>query len=85
MTLTPEQLAVEPVSSWGKKPLYAAKIGTTASNLIMVRRVRRFYINQQIFFATLSDVEGMSIGCTPRWSSGRIWKIDGGRLFVERF
>lgn len=76
---------VRPISRWGRQPLYSAKIGTTASNLIMVYRVRKFRVNQQIKFATISDVEGMSKGCTPRWSSGRIWKIESNRLFVERF
>lgn len=76
---------VTPVSNWGRKPLYAAKVGTTASNLIMVYRVRRFRVGQQIMFATLSEVEGMSVGCTPAWRSGRIWKIESNRLFVERF
>ena len=76
---------VEPISRWGRQPLYSAKIGTTASNLIMIRRVRRFHVNQQIYFATLSEVEGMSVGCTPQWRSGIIWKIEDNRLFVNRF
>lgn len=76
---------VQPISRWGRKPLYSAKVGTTSSNLIMVYRVRKFHINQMIQFATLSEVEGMSIGCTPKWRSGRIWKIEANRLFVERF
>lgn len=78
-------VAIRPVSFWGRKPLYAAKVGTTASNLIMVRRVRNFHVGQQIMFATLSEVEGMSVGCTPAWRSGNIWKIEANRLFVDRF
>lgn len=76
---------VTPISYWGRKPLYSAKIGTTASNLIMVRRVRKFHVGQSIMFAAISDVQGMSIGCTPAWRSGNIWKIEANRLFVERF
>lgn len=76
---------VQPISWWGRKPLYSAKIGTTSSNLIMVRRVRRFRVGQSIMFAAIADVEGMSVGCTPPWRSGNIWKIENNRLFVERF
>lgn len=78
-------LTVAPISHWGRQPLYSAKVGTTASNLVMIRRVRRFSVGQQIFFATLSEVEGMSVGCTPHWRSGHIWKIESNRLFIERF
>jgi len=80
-----ERIDVQPISRWGKQPLYSAKIGTTASNLIMVRRARRFFVNQHIYFAALSEVEGMSVGCTPRWRTGYIWKIESNRLFIERF
>jgi hypothetical protein len=80
-----QRVDVQPISRWGRQPLYSAKIGTTASSLIMVRRVRRFYVKQHIFFAALSEVEGMSVGCTPKWCSGYIWKIEANRLFVERF
>lgn len=76
---------VRPISRRGRKPLYSAKVGTTASNLVMICRIRRFRVDQMIMFATLAEVEGMSVGCTPHWRSGRIWKIENNRLFIERF
>lgn len=80
----PVMYEVCPVSYWGKRPLYQAKVGTGPSDLIMVKRVRNFYVGQCIKFARLADVRGMCVGCPPQWVGGYIWKIESERLFVER-
>ena len=77
-------MKVEPIDNWGNKPLYLAKVGSGPSDLIMVKRVRDFFVGQHILFARIDDVRGMCIGCTPNWSHGLIWKIEDDRLFVER-
>lgn len=68
--------------SWGRFPLYSAKIGTGPSNCIIVKRARRFFVGQRIEYSTLNDLQGRSTGCTPTWTSGVIWKIEGDRLYV---
>lgn len=75
---------IYPVSNWGRKELFQAKVGTLSSTLVMVRRIRKFHVGQFIRFAELKDVDGMSIGCTPPWRGGVITRIDGNRLFIER-
>lgn len=72
------------INHWGRQPLYQAKIGTLPGSLIMVRRARKFYVEQRIEFAELDDVRGMSVGMSPKWQHGIIWKIEGNRLFVNR-
>ena len=74
---------VRPALWRGKRPLYAAKIGTHGSTLILVKRARRFQIGQRIQFAELSDVSGMAVGMAPRWRHGIIWKIEQEWLFVN--
>jgi hypothetical protein len=73
---------VMPVDRWGRHPLYQAKVGSGPSDLIMVRRARKFRVGMNIHFATISDVRAMSTGVTPKWRSGNIWKIEDNRLFV---
>lgn len=75
--------AVTPISRWGRQPLYLAKIGTGPSDLIMVKRQRKFRVGQRLQFATIEDVRGMCVGCTPRWRGGIAWKIEDNRLYVE--
>lgn len=75
---------VFPVSNWGRKQLYQAKVGTLGSTLVMVRRVRKFHVGQSIRFAELKDVDGMCVGCTPSWRGGVIHRIDDNRLYIER-
>lgn len=74
---------VQPAGRWGRRPTYAAKVGTFGSTVIVVKRARRFKVNQRIEFAELTDLDGMSVGCTPKWRHGLIWKIEGDRLFVN--
>jgi hypothetical protein len=80
----PELIEIEPEGRWGKQPLYPAKIGTFSSTHVMVKRVRKFHVEQRIQYCELKSVQGMSTGCTPPWKTGRIWLIDGGRLFINK-
>ena len=50
----------------------------------MIKRIRKFQEGQRIEFCDTKDLRGMSTGCTPPWKSGRIWKIDGDRLFISK-
>lgn len=77
-------IEIKPVSKWGKRPLYAAKIGTYGSALVLVKRVRKFYVGQQIKYADSNSLRGMSVGCMPNWQNGRIWLIEDNRLFITR-
>ena len=74
---------VMPISNWGRQPLYQAKIGTGPSALIMVKRQRKFHVGQRLKLAAREDVRGMCVGCTPKWRSGIVWKIESDRLYVE--
>jgi hypothetical protein len=72
-----------PVSYWGRKPVYLAKVGTGPSTLVLIKRVRKFKVGQYIYFCNRRDVEGMRVGTTPRWKSGHIYDIRGTMLFIE--
>jgi len=76
-------IELQPVSRWGRFPLYQAKVGTGSSTTIMVKRQREFFVGQRMQFAERSDVEGMCVACTPKWRDGSVWKIEDGRLFVN--
>lgn len=51
---------------------------------MVVKRDRKFYVGQFIYYANEYDLRGMSTGCTPPWERGRIWKIEDNRLFINR-
>jgi len=80
-----EKVEITPTAYWGKRPLYSAKVGTGASNLVVIYRIRKFHINQKIKFCIESDVRGMRSEASLPWCSGRIYDIRGERLFIERF
>jgi hypothetical protein len=75
---------LKPTDRWGRHPLFQAKVGTFSGTLVMVKRVRDFELNQRIDYCEITDVDGMSTGCTPPWKHGIIWKIDGDRLFISK-
>lgn len=76
---------MEPAHYRGRQPVFYAKVGTTSSNLVLIKRARAFYAGQTIEFVTLSECEGQSIGVAPSWRGGLITKIDGNRLFIDRW
>lgn len=69
---------------FGRFQYYQAKVGTHSATLIIVKRVREFFVGQRIDFAEHCDLQGMCQGVTPRWRSGIVWKIEFDRLFVDR-
>jgi hypothetical protein len=77
-------MKIKAIGRHGKRPTYQAKIGTMPSSVIVVRRLRDFSVGQRIEFAELDDMRGMSVGCTPVWKHGVIWKIEFDRLYVNR-
>lgn len=76
-------VSVESYGHRGHRPIYAAKIGTGPSASIVVKRARKFYVGQPIEFADTWELRGQSVGCTPRWKPGRVWKIEDNRLFID--
>jgi hypothetical protein len=81
--MKPERLRIAPVSSWGRLPLFRAKVGTGPGTLVLIRRVREFYVGQDLKFCKHTAVEGMCKGCTPPWVSGHVYDIKGDLLFIE--
>jgi hypothetical protein len=79
-----EAVRIEPVGRWGRHPEYLAKIGTFSGAIVLIKRVRKFLEGQRIEFCDTKDLRGMSTGCTPTWQSGKIWKIDDGRIFITK-
>lgn len=77
-------MKIEPLGNWGKRVTFLAKIGTFSSAEIVVKRKRDFNVDDRIEFADTKDLRGMSVGCTPQWQVGRIWKIEGDMLFISR-
>jgi hypothetical protein len=81
-------IELDPVGRHGRKPIFAAKIGTMGSSCVIVKGASEkrcgFAINQRIEFADTSDMHGMSVGVTPKWLTGRIWLIENNRLFINR-
>jgi hypothetical protein len=75
---------LEPIGRWGKHPTFAAKIGTYSSACVLIRRKRQFREGDALYFCDERDLKGMSKSCTPVWKFGRIWKIEGDRLFISR-
>jgi hypothetical protein len=59
-------------------------VGTFSGCIVLIKRVRKFLEGQRIEFCDTKDLRGMSTGCTPKWEAGKIWKIDGGRLFISK-
>lgn len=77
-------MKIVPIGSWGRYKTWVAKVGTLPSSLILIRRSRDFCAGQRIWFCDEWDLQGTSKGCTPRWESGHIDKIQGNLLFVSR-
>jgi len=67
---------VRPQDRWGKFPTYLAKVGSGCSCLILIKRVREFWVGQQIQYCREDDLRGMSVGMAPKWRIGEIWKIE---------
>jgi len=78
-------MRMESIKSWGRYPLFSAKVGTTSSNLVVIYRTRDFKIGQRIKFATIDELRGRSKSCSPRWNGGIIDDIREGMLFISRF
>ena len=78
-------IEIQSIGWWGRFPLYQAKVGTGSSDCIIVRRVRKFRVGMFIKFARRSDVRSMCVGCTPKWHSGLISRLDNDRIFVDYF
>jgi hypothetical protein len=76
-------IAIQTVGRWGRRPLYAAKIGSGSSACVVVKRARKFAVEQRIEFANERDLRGMSTGQTPKWRVGYIWLIEDERLFIR--
>ena len=74
---------VTPIGRWGRRPTYSAKVGTRGSTVVLVKRVRSFFVGQRIEYCETSDLCGMSVACTPTWRKGIVYRIDGNRLFIE--
>lgn len=75
---------IEPVGKWGKYNEYLAKVGTFSGCIVLIKRVRKFLEGQRIEYCDTKDLRGMAKGFPPKWESGRIWKIEDGRLFISK-
>jgi hypothetical protein len=77
---------VEAIDSWGKRPVYRARIINTTTDGIVVKSGRVLEVGKRISFATLSDLEALGRKPDPKfkWRSGVIWRIDKGCLHLTR-
>lgn len=68
------RIEVPPATYRGKRPVFAAKIGTHPGTLIVIRRhrQRRFKIGDYIRFFELSSTVGMRKRATPEYHGGFI-------------
>lgn len=76
-------IVVSPIGRWGRFPTFAGKVGTGSSCCLLIKRARRFYVEQRIEFAMEHELRGCSTGMSFRWHVGIIWKIEDERLFVN--
>lgn len=78
-------VVIHPASEkWGRFPMFFAKVGTGPSDLVIVRKVRKFFVGQRINFVRSDDVKGMKKGSSPDWwRVGIVWKIEDNRLFIS--
>jgi hypothetical protein len=79
-----EAIRIEPIGYWGRRPEYLAKVGTFSGCIVLIKRARKFLEGQRIQFCDTKDLRGMSQSCTPKWESGKIWKIEDGRMFISK-
>lgn len=77
-------VTLDSIGRWGRFPTFEAKIGSTSSCCVLVRRARAFYVDQGIDYCDEQDLQGMSKSCTPTWQRGHIWKIEANRLFINK-
>ncbi len=77
-------MKLEAIGHWGSKLGFSAKIGTMPGTIALVNRTRDFEVGKLIKYCDIDDVKGMSTSCAPRWSVGKIWKIENNRLYLER-
>lgn len=75
--------AIPSVGSWGRLPTYQAKVGTGSSCCVVIKRARKFHVEQRVEFADIEDLRGMCVGMAPKWRPGLIWKIEDDRLFIS--
>lgn len=80
----PVAIAIAHCGFRGKRPIYAAKLGTGASTSIVVKRARKFFAGQTIEYAETWDLRSQSIGVTPKWKTGLISSIQNDRLFISK-
>lgn len=76
-------VSIVAVDARGRLPVYKAKVGTMPGSLIVVRRDRTFWVGQCIKFAETHALRGQSIGVTPAWRNGSVWKIEDDRLYLN--
>lgn len=82
-------IVVTPVDTWGRRPLFQAKVGTLSGSLVLVKRARRrgqpFEEHERIEFIELNELQGTSKSmlCVP-WHAGYIWKVEDNRIFINR-
>lgn len=81
--MTDQHITVEPIGQWGRFPTFAGKVGTHSSCCLLIKRVRKFHVEQRIEFAIEHELRGCSKGIAPRWKTGIIWKIEDDRIFVN--
>jgi hypothetical protein len=80
---------VTPVDSWGRRPLFQAKVGTLSGSLVLIKRARRagqgFEVDERVEYVEWGALQGMSKSMSPHnWHPGCIWKIEDNRLFINR-
>jgi hypothetical protein len=76
-------VAIEPTLFFKERPLYSAKVGTGPSNIVAIKRMRRFWVGQHIEYCEYSELRER--GGRPLWHGGRIDEISGNRLFISRW
>lgn len=79
-----QPLALAPVGAFRRWKTWVAKVGTHSSCRVLIKRDRKFCVGQRIEFLEEYFAKMYGHGVTPRWESGRIWKISNDVLFIER-
>ena len=79
--------AVQFIDSWGKRPVYRARIVNSGLAGIVVKSARNLSVGQRISFATLADLATRPNLCSRRqeeWRSAVIWRIEKNCLHLTR-
>lgn len=74
---------IRPLGTWSHHSTYTAKVGTMSLGVIVVKKATEFHIDQKIEFAYAHDLRGCPKNIAPKWTAGRVWKVEDNCLFVN--